>query len=183
MMSIETSDERRIEREAIGLYKLEGIARLRSDIDADYIEPCLMVAHRGPACAAEPVQQFRTPAHPTTPLALVLGENPSGRLLWTIAVICWTDTPNTAASVLALARSHPWKRSRMTEISLGVRTRSAMRTSYVRCGQALGHLPVIGGRFGFPEMPPSHLGDWFWFSRHSRRNPRERAKTSKTGVI
>jgi hypothetical protein len=79
MMSIETSDERRIEREAIGLYKLEGIARLRSDIDADYIEPCLMVAHRGPACAAEPVQQFRTPAHPTTPLALVLGEERTGQ--------------------------------------------------------------------------------------------------------
>lgn len=57
----------RIERQNVRLDELERVSRLRLDIDADHIEPSLMIAHARAASAAEQVEEARTPAQWSIP--------------------------------------------------------------------------------------------------------------------
>jgi hypothetical protein len=61
MNRVETPDELAINPiKYISLDELEGVTRLRIDIDANDIEPGLMVSHCGTASAAEQVEETRT---------------------------------------------------------------------------------------------------------------------------
>ncbi|HWT25841.1 MAG TPA: hypothetical protein VN213_20215 [Solirubrobacteraceae bacterium] len=56
MYDVELTDEAIEVSERVALNELKRVVRLRLLVDADDIEPCIVVTHRRAACAAEQVE-------------------------------------------------------------------------------------------------------------------------------